>query len=85
MIKVVCGSERAEMPMSGNVAEQLVLDLVVTLRPGECYAATSDGRFEQRQLETFDAGRASASLEAGNRPAPEPARDAAEAGLENAA
>lgn len=47
-----------------------------TLRPGECYAVTADGRFERRQLEAFDAERTAARLEAESRPEP---------GLESAA
>ena len=39
-----------------------------TLRPGECYAVTADGRFERRRLEAFDAERAAARLEAEGRP-----------------
>ena len=39
-----------------------------TLRPGECYAVTADGRFERRQLEAFDADRTAVRLEAESRP-----------------
>ena len=55
-----------------------------TLRPGECYAVTADGRFERRQLEAFDLGRAVARIKAANRPAPGPDGAAADAGLEDA-
>ena len=39
-----------------------------TLRPGECYAATADGRFERRQLEAFDLERARRRIESEARP-----------------
>ena len=43
-----------------------------TLRPGECYAVTADGRLERRRLEAFDAERAAARIEAEGRPEPGP-------------
>lgn len=48
-----------------------------TLRPGECYAATADGRFERRQLEAFDLERARRRIasEAGPDAALRPPRD----------
>ena len=47
-----------------------------TLRPGECYAATADGRFERRQLEAFDPERARRRIESESAPdaAPRPTK-----------
>ena len=47
-----------------------------TLRPGECYAATADGRFERRQLEAFDLERAAQRIKPEARPdaAPRPSK-----------
>ena len=43
-----------------------------TLRPGECYAVTADGRLERRRLEAFDAARAERRTGPESRPAPTP-------------
>ena len=45
-----------------------------TLRPGECYAVTADGRFERRQLEAFDLGRAVARIQGGEPAGTRPGR-----------